>query len=288
MTEQTINHNEGDEISLLDIVLILAESWRLLIFGPLVAAVLAGALSFLWSKSFESTAIVRLTETELALLGTPAVLDPLIMKFDLLPQFDGSLDDTRVFLAKKITGKFDKKAGLASISVVATTPEISQSMCSTAVDILLMELLPKGKNKDHLEQAIRSNEVVIANNIDTVDQLKRQMTKSGQGDAALEVVMKYYSSLTADIARRELENIEFRKSLTPKGAEVFVSQPTLPQSKVSPKRSLFVLLALLVSGFILLMFVFIRKAWRSAMQDKEAAAKITQIKLALTKKNGHL
>jgi uncharacterized protein involved in exopolysaccharide biosynthesis len=58
----------------------------------------------------------------------------------------------------------------------------------------------------------------------------------------------------------------------------------LPHRKVSPKRSIVVLLALLASGFALLLFVFVRKAWRFTSQDKEAAAKIKQIKLAFTQK----
>ena len=60
---------EEDEISLLAILVILAESWRLLVFGPLVAGVLAGGLSFLWPSTYESTTIVRLNEEEAALIN---------------------------------------------------------------------------------------------------------------------------------------------------------------------------------------------------------------------------
>jgi hypothetical protein len=42
-----------------------------------------------------------------------------------------------------------------------------------------------------------------------------------------------------------------------------------------------VLLALLISGFTLLLFVFIRKAWRNAAQDAESASKMAHIKLLL-------
>ena len=284
MTEQTVSHYEDDEISLLDILVTLAESWKLLVFGPLVAAVLAGALSFLWPKTFESTAIVRLTEAEVALVGAAPVLDPLIVKFDLLPEFDGSQDDARTYLAKKITGKFDKKTGLSTIAAIAATPERAQAMGAAAIDALLLELLPKGKNKDQVEQTISTNEGVIANNADAVEQLKKQMGKQGQNDAGLEVVMKHYATLTAEVARKELENIELRKSLTVKGAEVFVQPPSLPQRKTTPKVSIVVLLVWLASGFALLLFVFIRKAWCSASQDEGTADKIKKIKFAFTKK----
>lgn len=278
MTEQTVSHYEDDEISLLDILVTLAESWKLLVFGPLTAAVLAGALSFLWPKTFESTAIVRLTEAEVALVGAAPVLDPLIVRFDLLSEFDGNQDDARAYLTKKITGKFDKKTGLATITVIAVTPERAQAMGAAAIDALLLELLPKGKNKDQIEQTISSNEGVIANNSDAVEQLKRQMGKTGLNDTGLEVVMKHYATLSAEVARKELENVELRKSLTVKGAEVFVQQPSLPRRKTSPKRSVFVLLAFFASGVALLLFVFMRNAWQAAVKNPDFAYKTARIK----------
>ena len=264
MTEKTFEHD--DEISLLDILVTLAESWKLLVFGPLIAGVLAGALSFLWPKTYESVAIVRMNEAELALLNSAPVLDPLIEKFGLLPEFDGIQEDARQYLAKKLVGKVDKKTGLATITAAANTPERAQELGKAAMDALLKELLPKGKNKDQVEQQILSNERIIASSADAIEQLQKQIGKAGQNDAGLEVVMKYYASLNADVAKKELENIELKKSLAVRGDEVYVQQASLPQRKVSPKRSLVVLLSVLASGFALLMFVFVRKAWQSAIE----------------------
>ena len=279
MTEQAFAHD--DEISLLDILVTLAESWKLLVFGPLIAGVLAGALSFLWPKTFESVAIVRLTEQELALINSAPVLDPLIEKFGLLPEFDGIQDDARQYLAKKLVGKSDKKTGLATITAAANTPERAQELGKAAMDALLKELLPKGKNKDQVEQQILSNERIIASSADAIEQLQKQIGKAGQSDAGLEVVMKYYASLTAEVAKKELENVELKKSLAVRGDEVYVQQASLPQRKTSPKRSLVVLMAVLASGFALLIFVFIRKAWDSIAQEAESASKLARIKRSL-------
>lgn len=281
MTEQAVNNYEDDEISLLDILVTLAESWKLLVFGPLIAGVLAGALSFLWPKTFESVAIVRLTEAELALLGSAPVLDPLVEKFGLLVEFDGVQEDARQYLTKKIVGKIDKKANLVTITAAANTPERAQEMGKAIMDSLLKELLPKGKNKDQIEQKIASNEAVISSNRDALDQLQKQMGKSSGGDAALEVVMKYYASLTAEVAAKELENIELRKSLLVKGEEVYVQKANLPLRKTSPKLSLVVMFSVIVSGLLLLMFVFVRKAWLSVVQDVDSANKLLAIKRAL-------
>jgi uncharacterized protein involved in exopolysaccharide biosynthesis len=281
MTEQTVNHYEDDEISLLDILVTLAESWKLLAFGPLAAAVLAGALSFLWPKTFESTAVVRLTEQELALVNSAPVQDSLIDKFGLLQEFDGVQDDARQYLVKKVVGKFDKKTGLSTITAAANTPGRAQEMGKEAMDALLKELLPKGKDRDQIEQQILSNDRIIANAEDAIEIMQKQIGKAGQNEAGLEVVMKHYATFTSDVAKKQFENIELKKSLTVKGDEVFVQRPTLPQRRTSPKLGMVMLLAVLASGFALLIFVFVRKAWCTAAQDAEVALKIRHIKRLL-------
>jgi LPS O-antigen subunit length determinant protein (WzzB/FepE family) len=122
---------------------------------------------------------------------------------------------------------------------------------------------------------------VISNNRDALEQLQKQMGTSGGGDAALEVVMKHYASLTAEVAAKELENFELRRNLLVKGEEVYVQPSSLPGRKVSPKRSMVVLLAILLSGFVLLLFVFLRKALHGASQDADASVKIAVIKKSL-------
>jgi uncharacterized protein involved in exopolysaccharide biosynthesis len=282
MTEQAIQNYDEDEISFLDILVALAESWKLLVFGPLIAGVLAGILSFLWPKTYESVAIVRMSETELALLNSAPVLDPLIEKFGLLPEFNGIQEDARQYLTKKLVAKVDKKTGLATITAAANTPERAQELGRAAMDALLKELLPKGKNKDQIEQEVLSNERIIDSFADAIEQLQKQIGKAGQSNAGLDVVMKYYASLTAEVAKKELENIELKKSLAVRGDEVYVQQASMPQRKVSPKHSLVVFLAFLLSSFALLVFVFVRKAIASVAQDPEKSRKLGAIRDAVS------
>lgn len=284
MTDQAFEQIE-DEINLLDILVTLAESWKLLVFGPLIAAALAGGLSFLWPKTFESVAIVRLTEQDLALINSAPVQDPLIDKFGLLAEFDGIQEIARQYLSKKLVGKFDKKTDLATITAVAETPERAQAIGKAALDALLKELLPKGKNRDKIEQTIISNEKVIATSSDAMELLQKQIGKSGKNDTGLEVVMKYYSTLSSDVSKKELENVKLRKSLTLYGDEIYVQQPSLPQLKLSPKHGVVILVTALASWLMLLIFVFIRKAWLGAKQDPLTAVKINAIKLSFARKH---
>jgi uncharacterized protein involved in exopolysaccharide biosynthesis len=130
MTEQVAHNDEDDEISLLDILVTLAESWKLLVFGPLIAAVLAGGLSFLSPKTFESVAIVRLTEQELALINSAPVQDLLIEKFGLLQEFGGIQDDARQYLSKKVVGKLKSYCPKAK-----TKTKLNSKFCLTTASL---------------------------------------------------------------------------------------------------------------------------------------------------------
>jgi capsular polysaccharide biosynthesis protein len=278
MTDQTIPPYEDDEISLLDIMVTLAESWKLLVFGPLIAGVLAGGLSFLWPKTFESVAIVRMTEEEVALLHAAPVLDPLIEKLGLLAEADGIVEDARQNLKKRITFAVDKKTKLTTITAKARTPDTAQALGSSAIAAVLKELQVKGQEKALLEKTIAINNRAIASAEDAIESIQRGLKRAGTSDQAQESAIKNLAAINSDIAKLSQENEVLLQKLEPKGAEVFVQEASLPQRKVSPKRSLVVLMTILASGFALLIFVFIRKAWSLAELNVESANKILRVK----------
>lgn len=284
MKEQTIPVDNDDQISLLDILVTLAESWRLLVFGPFIAGVLAGGLTFLWPKTFESVAIVRMDEEEVALLHTAPVLDPLIEKFGLLAEAGGIVDDARQGVKARLIFTVDKRTKLATITAKGRTPDAAQALGSSAIVAVLKELQVKGQEKALLEKTIAINNRAIASSEDAVESIQHSLKRAGASDQAQETAIKNLAAINADIAKRSQENEELRQKLEPKGAEVFVQEASLPQRKVSPKRSLIVLLVILASGFALLIFVFMRKAWNSVVQKDEAMQKIALIKKAFQKR----
>lgn len=51
-----------------------------------------------------------------------------------------------------------------------------------------------------------------------------------------------------------------------------------PERKSKPKKAMIAVLTTLATGFVLLMFVFVRQAWRNAMQDEATAQKLKLLK----------
>ena len=62
--------------------------------------------------------------------------------------------------------------------------------------------------------------------------------------------------------------------------DVVRQPPTLPTEPVSSKKALVAIMATLGAGFALLLFVFMRSAWRGAAQDPEAAQKQARVRAA--------
>jgi capsular polysaccharide biosynthesis protein len=272
-TQATPSCECDDEISLLDILVILAESWGLLVFGPLVAGLLAGGLSFLWPNTYESVAIVRLTEEEAALFHAAPVLDSLVKKFGYLELADGFHEDARNAVKANLTFAADKKTKLVTATAKGRSPEAAQALGYAAFEALFVELVPKGNEKKAIEQEIAVNTELIASGVLYADRSANKQNPANATDAT--------NVTKAQIANLKLNNLELSLKLRAKGSEVFVQAPSLPQRKTSPKHRSVVILAALASGFALIVFVFIRNKWRTATLDPKTAGKMAHIRRAL-------
>jgi uncharacterized protein involved in exopolysaccharide biosynthesis len=65
------------------------------------------------------------------------------------------------------------------------------------------------------------------------------------------------------------------------GAIIQIIDPAeAPERKSKPKKALITLIATLAAGFLLLLFVFLRSAWRKAMEDSETATKWQRLRFS--------
>jgi uncharacterized protein involved in exopolysaccharide biosynthesis len=252
------------------------------VFGPLIAGVLAGGLSFFLPQRFESIAMLKLSEQEAALLLTDRVTGPLIQKFNRLAQFDATDSDIAAgYLKERLKFRIDKQSKLITVTVTGRTPDEAQKLAEEAFIALFEELRVKGKEKDLIEKYIALNNRQIEEAEDVIKSiqngLKRRWVNS---DRYQESEVRSLLIVNAEVAKLSKLNAEYHEKLKPKGDEVFVQTPSLPKRSASPKRGLIVLLAILASGFALLIFVFIRKAWASVAQEEETVKKIVLIKKA--------
>ena len=285
-----MSSDQEDEISLLDLLTVIVENLKLLIVGPLVAGLLALGISFLITPTFTAkttmippgqsggggaaallgqlgglgalaggaAGIKTPTDQYVAYLESETLQDELITKFNLQARYETKyLVTTRKALKNLVKISADKKSGLIQIEVDDEDPKFAADLANAYVDALsrLMAEL-------NLKEARAKRELLEK-------QITEATQKSYQSPLVREAILQ---SLIREYETARLDEKKDKPFLT----QVDVAQ--VPELKSKPKKALIAVVTMLATGFLLLLFVFIRNALRNAEQDPEAKEKLSGLK----------
>ena len=281
---------EEKEISLLDLLVVVAENLKLLIFGPIVVGLLALGISYTLPQSFTSQAILALpTPTQAqaqaaAMMVSPLVLDPVIKSLNL--SGGRSIQVARMGLANQIKAAVGKD-GLLRLDVTANTPLEAQTLANAVIDTWLKSTAPGEQDRADLEKRL----AYAKTSLESVRRLLDRLTSDGTAYLGKPLTLgEAGTSLVAvgELQARYLaEVLAIPRTLQGLSRDVVAQPPTLPTEPVSAKKSLTAVLAALGSGFALLLWVFVRQAWKNAAQDPEAAEKQAKLRVAMGFKGRH-
>lgn len=275
-----------DEVSLLDLLLVVAENIKLLILGPLLAVLLVLGAGYVVPQKFISNAILTLpavastpTPTQAAaIMVSPVVLDPIVQSVGLS---DGqSVHQARNALAGQIKVTVGKDL-LIRLDVTAATPAAAQTLANAIIDNWLKSTAPGVLDRAGLEKRLG----YAQKSLDAVTRLLDRLTAEGATNInSLQVRSEAGASLVAvaDLQARYLsEVLNTSRILKGLSRDVVVQQPTLPTEPAASKKGLIAIMAALGTGFALLLFIFMRSAWRGAAQNPRAAQKQARLRAAL-------
>nr|WHW29483.1 hypothetical protein [uncultured bacterium] len=277
--------NEEKEVSLFDLLLVVADNLKLLILGPLLVGLIALGVAYSLPRSYTSQAHLNLEDSAKSVEATmrsPAVLDAVLKQF---PSPMGVTDRARDELAKKF--RFGTVASGQKLTISVTklelddeSPERAQNMTNALIDAWLATTKPQPESKRELTQKLKLNQDAA----DTVSQLLKRMASETspllQPNVRFELgtqsaqLLQMRNKYVEDMAQIELD-------LRGKTRDVVVSPPSLPTDATKPRKSLIVVLAILGSGVVMLLWVFMRQAWLNAAQDPEALKKQARLRAAL-------
>lgn len=212
------------------------------------------------------------------MLQSAAVLDPLLEPFGYTQRANGIAEDARQALKQDLSSAADKRTKLVTISAKAANPELAQQLNTQAIARLLDELTPKGQEKASIEQSIAIREQAIAVTEQSFAKLLEAFLKGNLGASNAEQAVTNIVALVSLVLTNKQEIHSMQLSLLPKGAELFVQPPTLPQKPMPRKRAMMSVVAALAAGFALFLFVFIRKALANAGANPDSAAKLASIR----------
>lgn len=217
------------------------------------------------------------------MMVSPVVLDPVIGSLKL--SVGRPIEVARAALVKQIKVAVGKD-GLLRLDVTANSPLEAQVLANAVIDTWLKSTVPGEQDRADLEKRLAYAKVALASTSRLLDRL------TAESAANLSQPLTRGEAGTSLVAVGELQARYFPEVLTiPRtlqglSADVVKQPPTLPTEPVAPKKSLIAILAALGSGFALLLWVFMRQAWKNAAQDPLAAQKQVRLRTAMGFKGG--
>jgi hypothetical protein len=283
---------DGNGISILDFLLVVAENIKLLIFAPLLAGAAVYGIACLIPQTFvsESILLVPATSTSIsgsgatvnanngaqaaAIMVSPLVLDPIIaLDSNLAAQ---PVETARAELFGRVKATVGKD-GLLRLSVSAESPDAARKLGEDVIDSWLKSTVPGAQEREDMEKQLpyfQKGLAAVSGVIEklSVADLGKPVVHGDVGAGFLSVVelQSRYLGEVAEITRK-------LKGLT---RDVVKQPPTLPRKAVSPRKGLVAIIATLATGFALLVLVLARKAWIAAAKDKESSIKVMRIRNA--------
>lgn len=284
---EELNPQAEDEISLLDLATVIVENLKLLILGPLAAGLLALGISFLITPTFTTKTTIlppvssgasnllgalgglgdiagaaaglkNPSEQFVAYLKSDSLRNSLIADFDLQKRYDKEyIVDTRKTLEGNVKIAAEKQSGLISIEVDDEDPAFAAKLANAHVSELreLVGRVAAQEAKDRRE--------FMESQID--DAMKKNYQSPMVREMIIQGLIRSYETARID-----------EQKAGPTFSQVDVA--IAPELKSKPKKALIAVLVTLATGFLLLLFVFIRQAWRHSDQDPETHQKISNIK----------
>jgi uncharacterized protein involved in exopolysaccharide biosynthesis len=274
-------HAPDDEIDLLDLLVTIAENITLLVLGPLVAGLLALDVSFALPKTFESKAVINANKEGVdpnvlvSMATTAAVLEPVRQQIGFKPDLptERAVNELRASI-KASLGRADK---LITVTVTAPSAEQAQRTNQALLAELFKQSQPRGADLARLSARLDYEKESLLKVLSFEEELIA-IIKSGKESDLLSAT---YVNVTNMKGTHFAMIQSLEAQLEGLGQNALVQPATLPEKPTSNKKALVATITALATGFALLLFVFVRQAWRSAGTHAETAHKLQRIRQAL-------
>ena len=271
------------EITLLDILVTLAENIKLLVIGPVLAGLCALGLAFVLPQTYESVAVVQAENFPASLITSAAVLDP-ITKSMGLAKSDDALEEARNDLRAQIRAVAGKTDKLLTITVSAQSAKQAQAVANALLEQAYLQSRPKANARLRLETQLAEAKGRLKSAQRAADSMiKRLDSPAVSIGGGAELARGYAETLNASSAAQgQVSALEAQlEGLSP---AQLLQAPTLPQKASKPKKVVWAIGAALAAGLLLLVFVFMRQTVRSVARDGQATDKLAKIRRALSLK----
>lgn len=274
---------DNDEISLLDLLIVVAENWLLLVIAPLAIGGIVYWVVASQPQTYSSDAVVALPPAEIV-----EFVDAGVSSGSLPPQFVLSGPDMEGLAVAPIPNATDVPEAIGNAQSQLTLTQRDPTGATT-LDRLVQALqaaVQEGQLTDPaLELAARADrlEAALAMRESAIGQLGEILAEPTQTSADAEVYAWSAIALDQMLSGRSADETELatlRQALTATGGEIVVVAPSTPRAQ-GRSPLLMAILTVLGSGFVFLILVFVRAGIRHAASEGNNKVKLERIRNAI-------
>lgn len=272
-----------NEIGLLDIAVVLAESWKLILGSALFAGALGFGAATLMPPRHQSEALIRLSPDEVGLLRTSRVLDPVILKGSLLSEFNNSVTAARRAVMQAMSTEQLDGGDIYKITMSGRDPAAVQTFLRDLLKQLITESAPLEEHAELLKQDLLAQEEALSTLRNALSRMGEFLDRgeASEGNSSQSLVgagetMVALASAT-EAKRRDIQST--RRALEGSVSEGdIVQSPTLSDDPDKQNRLLIAAAVAAVAGLVTTIFAFMREGWHRSRHDPSMAHKIERIK----------
>lgn len=264
---------------MLDVLLTLAENFKLLIIGPLVVGLCALGVGFMLPPVYQSVAMLQADQATASLMVTAPVLDTVIAGLGLAK--NGTLEEARRQLRAQIKTAIGRSDKLLTLTVSARTAQKAQAIAHAVLQQTYQESRPKGSVRARLATQLAEAQVRLKNAQNAAASLLKRLELNGSNASGAAEVARGYAELLSATGAAQTQISGLETQLEGLSDSLLVQPPTLPERPSQPKKGLMAIGATLAAGLALLLFIFMRQAFRKTAEDRVALEKWARIRHSL-------
>ncbi len=288
MTETATQRCEDDEIDLLDVLVTIAENIKLLVIGPLIAGLLAIAAMSFWPATYESSFILegqkKVGKLHAVDLYTPVQVSQLLTSSAVFSeaakelQNSGQTQWVALIQPGAVSVQVLRNTTQVQATVKAKDPAAAHAVAQALVQAALVMSKPQGGALEEIRTSLERNESALASARSMESRFRAVINSTDRADPILAQAYTKLLDTIPSLAQSVADDRIRLNGLT--SLDVLVA-PSIAKEPVSPKRTLVLVVAILGAGFVLLLWVFMRQAFRKEALSASSVAKVAKIRRAL-------
>jgi LPS O-antigen subunit length determinant protein (WzzB/FepE family) len=245
----------------------------------LLVGLCALGISFVLPPTYQSVAVLQAEQATASLMTTATVLDPVIASLGLAKE--DTVEEARIKLREQIKSAVGRNDKLLTLTVSGRSAQQAQAIANAVLQQTFQESRPKGSVRTRLETQLAEAKARLKNAQDASQGLLKRLESSGAGVNGGAELARGYAELLGASGAAQSQISALETQLEGVSEAQLVQSPTLPQKASQPKKGLIAIGATLAAGLALLLFVFMRQAFRNTEANETTSAKLLRIRKSL-------